>query len=297
MRPLSPTLSARLAEGATTLARCWKLMRRDGVTQGFTDHDRDLSFGGVVYAASTGLEAADTESQLGFAVGGGDVAGALSSASLDEADLAAGRYDAAAVEVWLVDWSDPASRVLLDVYVIGEVRRTPGAFVAELRGLAQQLDTPRGRTFQPACSADLGDARCGVDLALPAWRATGAVEATDGASALASSALQAFPDAFFTGGRLTFTSGPNAGWGSEVKDHRATAGAGEVHLWRPSGDPIAAGHAFAITAGCDKRLATCAARFDNVANFRGFPHMPGNDFLLRVARNGDVAMDGGSLFR
>jgi uncharacterized phage protein (TIGR02218 family) len=68
-------------------------------------------------------------------------------------------------------------------------------------------------------------------------------------------------------------------------------------LWRPTGAPIAAGHAFAVTAGCDKRLGTCAARFDNVANFRGFPHMPGNDFLVRIARNGDLAMDGGSLFR
>lgn len=77
MRTIPEGLAAHLAAGATTLCRCWKLIRRDGQVFGFTDHDRDLSFGGVVFAARTGLEAAEAGSELGFAVGGGDVAGVL----------------------------------------------------------------------------------------------------------------------------------------------------------------------------------------------------------------------------
>ncbi|RYE11181.1 MAG: DUF2163 domain-containing protein [Hyphomicrobiales bacterium] len=46
--------------------------------------------------------------------------------------------------------------------------------------------------------------------------------------------------------------------------------------------------------GCDRRLATCRERFGNVANFRGFPHIPGNDFVLKYPRGGD-ALDGGAL--
>ncbi|KAA0072514.1 hypothetical protein CIW50_24715 [Tardiphaga sp. P9-11] len=43
---------------------------------------------------------------------------------------------------------------------------------------------------------------------------------------------------------------------------------------------IAAGDAFTVTADCDKMLATCRDRFGNVDNFRGFPDIPGNDFVM-----------------
>ena len=52
-----------------------------------------------------------------------------------------------------------------------------------------------------------------------------------------------------------------------------------------------------MTAGCDKRIATCRAVFNNVPNFRGFPRMPGNDVLVRRVLEGEGGMDGGSLFR
>src|SRR3954469_19092467 len=136
MRTIPPNLSAHLADGATTLCHCWKLIRRDGKTFGFTDHDRDLTFGGTTYAALTGLEAAEATAELGFAVGGGEVSGALVSAGLTEDDIAAGLYDASAVETWLVNWANPEERLLLDVGALGEIRRTgDGAFAAEVRGL------------------------------------------------------------------------------------------------------------------------------------------------------------------
>ena len=56
---------------------------------------------------------------------------------------------------------------------------------------------------------------------------------------------------------------------------------------------VAEAHAgFAL--GCDRRLSTCRDRFANVPNFRGFPHIPGNDFVLKYPRSGD-ALDGGAL--
>jgi uncharacterized phage protein (TIGR02218 family) len=36
-----------------------------------------------------------------------------------------------------------------------------------------------------------------------------------------------------------------------------------------------------LREGCDKRFATCVSRFNNAANFRGEPHLPGNDLLTR----------------
>ncbi len=105
MRDLPPAFAAHCAGGVTTLCRCWSLRRRDGVALGFTDHDRDLTFAGLVHAARTGLEAAEASAEGGFAVSGGDVAGALSSLGLTEADIAGGLYDGASVETWLVDWT------------------------------------------------------------------------------------------------------------------------------------------------------------------------------------------------
>ena len=58
---------------------------------------------------------------------------------------------------------------------------------------------------------------------------------------------------------------------------------------------IAAGDDFTATAGCDKRFATCHNRFNNAVNFRGFPHIPGNDFVIRYPVQGEPGNDGSSL--
>lgn len=291
MRALPPDLAARLGDGATTLCRCWALTRRDGTVLGFTDHDRDLAIGGVTYAARTGLEAAEASAELGFAVSGGDVAGALTSLGLTEADIAAGLYDGAGVETWLVDWASPQARILLDVSTIGEIRRSGNAFVAELRGLMDQLDIERGRTYRAACGADLGDGRCRVDLA--GFRTTGTVSSVPEPGTLVASLAGSFADGFFTAGRLAWTSGANAGRAADV---RALTG-GRIELWQAPPSVPMAGDAFTLSAGCDKSLATCAQKFANVANFQGFPHMPGNDFVLRQTAATGSVLDGGSLFR
>ena len=291
MRDIPQAFAAHLAGGVTTLCRCWSLRRRDGVALGFTDHDRDLIFANLVHAARTGLEAAEASAESGFAVSGGDVSGALTSLGITEADIAGGLYDGAGVETWLVDWSDPETRLLLDLGTIGEVRREGDAFVAEVRGLADRLDAERGRSFRATCGADLGDGRCRVDLA--AWRTTGSVAAVPEPATLAATLPGGFDDGLFSGGRLTWTDGANAGLAADV---RLQLG-GLIELWEVPPRPVAIGDAFALTAGCDKRLATCRDRFANTANFQGFPHMPGNDAVVRSVPGSEPVLDGGSLFR
>jgi uncharacterized phage protein (TIGR02218 family) len=295
MRTIPPALQAKLDAGLTTLARCWTIARRDGLVQGFTDHDRDIVVDGVVCRAGTGLSASEATAQLGLAVAGSEIAGALSADTLNEDDLAAGHYDAAAVTLHLVDWSEPALRVLLAAGVLGEVTRQGSAFTAELRGLAHRLAEESGRLYAATCAADLGDARCTIDLDLAAFRGSGSVAAIGGASSFVASGLGSFADGWFTAGRLVWSSGANAGLAIEVKLHRVTAAGVALDLWQAMAAPIAAGDAFIVTAGCDKRFATCRDRFANTVNFRGFPHMPGNDFVMRVAVPGEPGNDGGSL--
>lgn len=293
MREIAPDLAAHLDSGATTLCRCWSLTRRDGLVLGFTDHDRPLSFEDIVFATATALEAAEATAELGFAIGGGDVAGALAATGLNESDLSRGLYDDARLRIWLVNWIEPSQRALIDEGFVGEVRRGESGFTAEMRSFAKAFDEERGRLYLRSCSADLGDARCGIVLNTSA----GVVAESDGRLALSAVELGGHGDGHFTGGRLVFTSGANAGFASEVKRHALEGAVAVFQLWQAAPAPIQAGDGFGVTPGCDKSFATCRARFGNAVNFRGFPHMPTSDFIIGGVRPGDGGLDGGSLFR
>jgi uncharacterized phage protein (TIGR02218 family) len=294
MRDIPSALQARLDSGVTTLCHCWKLTRRDGTIQGFTDHDNDLVIAGVTYRAGTGFTSSEATSRFDLSVDGAEIAGALSDDALLESDLAAGRYDAASVESWLVDWSDVSLRVLTARSTLGEVKREGQAFSAELRGLADTLSQQSGRLFTARCSADLGDARCKFDLAAAGLEGEGSVMSIESTSTIVALGLDAFSEGVFTGGKLTWTSGANDGLSVEIKEHRMASGHARLSLWQAMPEVIASGDTFVVTAGCDKRFATCRERFNNVINFRGFPHIPGNDFVI-ASPDAGAGNDGGSL--
>jgi uncharacterized phage protein (TIGR02218 family) len=167
-------------------------------------------------------------------------------------------------------------------------------FSAEVRGLAQLLDQPKGRLFQYGCDATLGDARCGVDLTDPAFRGEGSVVAVENNRRIKVSGLDGFAEGWFARGRLAWSTGANAGRAIEVKSHRAGLSAVTLELWREMSETIEAGDTFVVTAGCDKQFSTCRAKFGNTANFRGFPHMPGNDFVVSYPNRDDAKNNGGS---
>jgi uncharacterized phage protein (TIGR02218 family) len=295
MRTIPPALQERLDSGATTLCRCHVLTRQDGVVQGFTDHDEDIVLEAATCLAGTGLSASEATSRLGLSVDGMEISGALADDSLSEADLAAGCYDAANIETWLVDWSDPSLRVLLSRSTIGEVRREGPAFSAELRSLSDRLNQESGRLYTATCSADFGDPRCALLLDDPAFRGVGAVETMLGTSSFTVAGLADFADGWFTAGRLTFASGANAGNAIELKSHTVDEDVVTLTLWQAMPQAIAAGDTFTITAGCDKRFPTCRDRFNNAINFRGFPQIPGNDYVMRYPVQGEPGNNGGSL--
>lgn len=164
MRALPDALVAAVEGGAASLCTCWLLLRTDGARLGFTDHDRPLLVEGALCSAASGWTAGAAASALGFDPGDASAAGALDSAALTEADIAAGLYDGAALETWRVDWSDPSVRVRLRRGVLRRLVRTGGAFTAEVEGPLAVLERTAGRSFDRTCDAQLGDARCRVDL-------------------------------------------------------------------------------------------------------------------------------------
>jgi uncharacterized phage protein (TIGR02218 family) len=291
VKTLPAGLQAHLDGGATTLCHCWKLERRDGAVLGFTDHDRPLAFDGVVFEPASGFTASAIESGLGLNVDNLAAFGALSDAGLIENDLAAGLYDDAEVTLWRVNWRDVAQRVILRRGAIGEVTRGRTVFEAELRGLAHRLNQPTGRVFQYPCDADLGDVRCTVDLDQPAFKSSGTVTAATDRRMFTASGLDGYTSGWFSRGKLTWDTGANAGFDAEVRIH-AKAGAVTVELWAPMATSVLPGDGFTIRAGCDKQPETCKTRFGNLVNYRGFPHMPGNDWITSYPNRGK-SNDGG----
>ena len=288
MKTLPSGLQDHLSSGTTTLCWCWKIARRDGAVLGFTDHDAPVAFDAVSYGAVSGFTASEVQSTLGLAVDNLTVAGALSSDTLNESDLAAGLYDNASIEIWRVNWALPDQRVLMRKGSLGEVKRGKTGFQVEMRGLAHILNQPVGRAYGYSCDADLGDARCTVALTA----SSGTITAISDARRFAVTGLSAFADGWFAGGKLAFTSGANAGRAMEVKRHTAP---GSIELWQAMSESVAPGDAFTITPGCDKQFATCKAKFANAGNFRGFPYMPGNDVVLSYPAS-STPLDGGSRY-
>ena len=283
MKSLPPALQAHLDEGTTTLAWCWRIVRADGVTLGFTDHDRTLTFDGTDFEPESGFVASEVRSGSDLSVDAQDAQGVLSSDRITETDILDGRWDNAAVEVWRVNWVNTGQRLLMRRGAIGQTRRGRLAFVAEVRSLAHVLGQTVGRTFQASCDATLGDARCRVNLDAPTFKGTGAIIDLLRDRAFTASGLGGFTSGWFTFGTLDWTSGANAGRRAEVLSHDLIDGVAILTLLEVPVRPIVGTDTFTIRAGCDKRIATCGTKFANVTNFRGFPNIPGQDAVLRYA--------------
>ena len=289
MRAIDPEFQARLDAGATKMCRCWKVSRRDGTTYGFTDHDGDITFSGTVFRASTGMDASTLQTATGLSVDNAQAVGALSDAAVSEEDIRRGKFDRAEINHWLVDWERPDLHVLLFRGHFGEIRRADGSFEVELRGLAEALNVPVGRSILRSCDRALGDSKCGFDLSQTEFFAETEADAGSSVSQVTSTGLNGYSDGWFADGSLTWLTGENTGDVVAVKVDLALGGGRRaLHLWQQPTRPVVAGDRFRVVAGCDKRAETCRAKFDNFLNFRGFPHIPGDDWVTAYPKNGAV---------
>lgn len=270
---------AHMATGSTTVCRCWQVTRRDGVNYGFTDHDGNLRFDGIDFLASSGMSARAFQQVTGLAVDNSEAVGALSSAAVQEEDLAAGRFDGAEVRCWQVNWRAPDQRLTVFRGQFGEVTRVNGSFRVELRGLPEVLNQPQGRVFQSGCSAVLGDARCGIDLSQPGHRVEAALAEVDSLGGLWFDGLPALAEGWFARGSLMPVEGAGAGIATVIRRDTQSSGRRRIELWHQPALPLAVGSIVRLTVGCDRTASTCKAKFANFDNFRGFPHIPGEDWL------------------
>ena len=293
MSGMNAALDAHLKTGITTTCRAWALRRTDGRILGFTDHDGPLAFDGIAFRADTGLSALAIQQTTGLSVDNTEALGALSDTSITEEDIDAGRYDGAEIRAWLVNWRDVSQRQLQFRGTIGELRRSGGAFEAELRGLTEALNRPLGRVYQKPCSAVLGDHACGFDLSLPGYSSERQAREISDRRVFRFDAFGGFDTGWFQHGKLSVMSGAAAGLYGLIKRDFAEGGDRVIELWHPLRADVRSGNLLRIEAGCDKRAATCRLKFQNLYNFRGFPDIPGDDWSISDPARSS-ALDGGS---
>lgn len=273
MRDIPGALAAALEAETTRLAFCWRIERADGAALGFTSHDRPLTVDGLSCSPVPGMVPSALAHADSVEGGGMEVSGALGSGRIRGDDIAVGRYDRAYATLSLVDWNTPGVSLLLASGEIGDIVRKDDRFEAELKSAHADLDRTPIALCTPECRARLGDARCRV--ALTPLTHIARVTAVTGAARIETDCP--LPDGALAYGRLRPLAGMLAGLDFEVV---ASAGV-SIDLREAVAARLAAGDLVELREGCDRRFSTCRDRFQNKDNFRGEPHVPGTDSVMR----------------
>lgn len=272
---ITPSFIEGLEAELTTLAFCWRIIRRDGVAFGFTSHDRDLLIAGLRYRASPGIDPSAIQWSGGLETDTMDITGALSSDALTDEDMMAGRYDGARVLLFLIDWEHPQEDGLYLVDgELGRIGHNGTGFTAELKNAAHKLKQPAVELLSPECRAEFGDRRCRIDLAQ--YRKTRKITQLLSAERLKVDGAP-LADHVLAYGKLRFVTGANSGCDIGI----ATNENGVIWLMEPPPFTCSLGDRVEWTQGCDKRFSTCCDSYANGANYQGEPYVPGNDLLMR----------------
>jgi uncharacterized phage protein (TIGR02218 family) len=253
-----------------TWAQCLRIERTDGETIALTELDKDVVYDGVTYKANVSYTPAVIDGTANLAVNNTETQGYLHLTGIPKSDIVAGLFDHARVYFLIVDYVALTKVKDLGTGWLGETTLTDNGYSIEYRSLTQSLQQTIGRTFQKDCDARLGDTRCGVTLAT--YTETGTLTGVTSNSVVTDSG-RAEAANYFSYGNMTMTSGVNNGISREVR----VFSSGEFTLFMPFPYDVEVGDTYSVYAGCNKQLATCRDKFDNVGNFQGFPDKPQRD--------------------
>jgi uncharacterized phage protein (TIGR02218 family) len=270
MKSWGTPLRNHYAQGSPTLATCWKATLTNGTVVAATSLDRDITFNSVLYLSIAAYTPSDVESGSNLAPDNLELEGFLASPHVTDDDIHSGIWDFARFEIFEVNYKDlTQGRNRIREGTLGEVRGGRSSFRQELRGLTQAYSRTIVRLIQKDCDADLGDARCKVDL--EPITVTGSIDSVDGNRTITDAARTEAVN-WFTGAKFTFLTGLNAGLSMEVK--YSSGGVIELHEAMPF--EIVAGDTYSVPAGCTKRkIEDCKDKHNNVVNNRGFDLLPG----------------------
>lgn len=302
MKTIPSGIQTAIDNRSTSLVRCWKITRTDGLIYGFTEHDQPLDInadglGAVTYYPNDSFNTDAMSYSDEMDVDGEQILGITNTEVFSEEDIIAGRFKSAEVKVFLVDWTNLAAGIVkLRKGILGEFEWMDFGFKVEIQGLSYLLQTNVVSLYSPRCRSKFGDqgsgtsGGCRMDLYALTHQATIAT-VTNRKQFTLSGLVGTFADGtggsktggYFQHGQVTFLDGPNSGVSREISTY-STAGGGTVGLYLPVPFEPEVGNTISIAPGCDKTLEVCRDNWDNLNNMRAEPYTPGEDVFFRVVQ-------------
>jgi uncharacterized phage protein (TIGR02218 family) len=277
MKRLSPQLQNCLSSKLTTFVYCCYLKLLNGKELGFTDHAENLLINGITYIANNSFQATTIENSANLAVDNLEITATIDSVLLTQQDIICGMYDHAYLEIFIINYQAlNTGKILLKSGYIGEVKSQGEQFTAEIRGLSQKLNINLNQLYAPTCRTNLGSKYCKVNLAT--YQTKGTIFKVITNNKFLATGLNP-TIGWYNYGLIRFISGLNQNFSMEIKESFES----ELILMLDMPYEIKAADEFIITAGCDKQFTTCCNKYNNSINFRGEPHLPGIDEILKTS--------------
>jgi uncharacterized phage protein (TIGR02218 family) len=290
-RQFAASFFAATQQEVTTLCYLWRIIRQDGMILGFTNFDQNLTIDGLTFEAAVGFNPSQIATDSSSSANNVELTSFFDSSAIAEADLVAGKYDFAEVQVYIVNYLDlPASLTESPpkfCYLLrgrlGEITNNGRGFTAECRAWSDQLNQEIGSLVSKTCRYDLGDSRCTVNLAAFSHDCTvvGVVDLQQ----LYLSTNAPTTDGYFNDGYLIFTSGDLTDVRRQIMYSNPTR---LLFLWEPLPQSPEIGDQLTVVAGCDKTVDACEDKFNNLINFGGEHgggnYMPGADEIISGVR-------------
>jgi uncharacterized phage protein (TIGR02218 family) len=275
------TLPAGLAAqiGAHRMSWALEIESLYGQVMRYCGAGKNQTIDGDTYTALPGMSVSSIASTLGLEVDNlkatlGDNEDILA------ADVIDGLWDGAPYRLFLFNLDDPDEIVPWHYGTAANIEPQVGAQVIELRDWRQALHQDTTPTHEFGCTYELGDARCKKDLTAFTFTVVTVTSVASAYQFTCSGLAQAA--AFFTNGKLQFTTGANAnGIWRRIRTH---AIGGVLTMSLPIPRTVAIGEEITIIAGCTHRPEEdCRDKFSNKVNYGGCDSKPTVADLIEVA--------------
>lgn len=279
MKTASIELIELLQTNEFIMADLYIFTLRDGTKYKYTNYDVDLTWSGNTYSRKGLLIRRSGVSLVtGVQVDSLDI-----TINADDSNfynnvkffqlLANGGLDGATLELNRLFFTDPLTPVG-SVWIfsgrVSEVSTT--RFEAKIMVSSDlellNIQMPKN-LYQPSCIHAVYDTGCADSKSY-----VSAMALSDSTNRIINAQISQTAG-WFNEGVIEFLSGANAGVTRTIKTH--TTNKIEVTLTLPN--VVQVGDTFRLLAGCDRTMATCKAKFNNLSNYRGYPYLPQNETI------------------
>ncbi len=267
-----------ITSNVTTIAYCWLIKLKNGAQYGFTDYSHEISFDNVVFDPRGIIKNSAIQSDTSIAADNFEIHGMIDHAVITKEDVLSGLYDQAYVEFSAVDYLYPENRAILKSGYVNQIRIVDDKFYFNIVGLIDRAKCTVSKCYSETCRAKFADVECGVDknshlikgvIAQIISQDKVKVKFTDESSKYRG---------LFHNAKMDISSGAG-----EVKMIVSGFNNNIATFYQNIPEDIKQGDSFVLYPECNKSFQACVEIFNNAINFRGEPHVPGQDEIYKTS--------------